>query len=259
MMEVFKDKIRYIHKVNGGACSARNEGIRQSCGEFVAFFDCDDLYDPRKVELSVKHLQDNPSVGFVHTAAEFIDADDNVVGGYNHPKSGCLATAQSLLLGNHVCNSTVVVRRDVLTKAGFFDETIFTPGDWDMWIRLSCIAPGGYIAQALTKYRVIDNYIFKRLEQALREELYVIEKSFKATSYNVFFRRRVISNYHFRFSLCYFIKDQRLEYWKNLKSALGFNILNIKAWGVMGASIVAPSQLKSMLYARIVRLKNEGL
>ncbi len=259
VLSVFSPKIKYIRKTNGGACSARNEGIRASTGKYIAFLDCDDLYDPLKIKLSVDHLEENPSLGFVHTAAEFIDESDHAVGFYDHSHSRCgVVTPESLLLGNHVCNSTVVVRQEVLKKAGFFDETIFTPGDWDMWIRFALVSPGGYISQPLTKYRVIDNYVFNRLEQALREELYVIQKCFSGNSLSAGLRRRVLSNYHLRFALCYFIKDQKNLYWENVRLALKYYLFNFKAWGVIGASLLMPVRLKDLLYRRIVRMKQKN-
>ena len=258
VMALFKEKIRYIKKANGGACSARNEGIREAKGKFLAFLDCDDLYDSRKIELSVAYLQANPSRGFVHTAAEFIDANDHVVGQYDHPKShrGSV-TSKGLLLGNHICNSTVVVRREILDQSGLFDESIFTPGDWDMWIRLSLVSPGGYIPKTLTKYRVIDNYVFNRLEQAAQEELYVIEKYFSKNPVGFLLRRRILSNYYLRFSFCYFIKDQYSQFWQNLMTALEQYPFNLKIWGVGIVAVLMPNRLKDILYVRIVRRKDK--
>src|ERR1051325_3457562 len=46
VMAEYGDRITYIQKSNGGACSARNEGIRHAKGEFLTLLDCDDLYGP---------------------------------------------------------------------------------------------------------------------------------------------------------------------------------------------------------------------
>jgi glycosyltransferase involved in cell wall biosynthesis len=44
---IYTQHIKYKRKINGGACSARNEGIRLSVGDFIAFIDCDDYINQR--------------------------------------------------------------------------------------------------------------------------------------------------------------------------------------------------------------------
>src|SRR6202012_5009940 len=49
------DRIKYFYKENGGHCSARNYGIRQSNDAFIAFLDSDDLWENRKIEKQMNH------------------------------------------------------------------------------------------------------------------------------------------------------------------------------------------------------------
>lgn len=253
VMALYSDKIRYIRKSNGGACSARNAGIRESVGEYVAFIDCDDLYEPRKIEVCAEYLDKNPQYGFVHTAAHFINNEDKVEGLYDHSKSRRQGwISRQLILGNHICNSTMVIRRDILSRAGFFDEAIFTPGDWDLSLRLSQVAQVGYVREPLTKYRITDNYIFNRLDLAQREELYVIEKFFQRNP-DAFLRSRALSNLHLRFAQCHIVKNDwpryRIEYAKSLK----FNPLNGKAILMGAGALLASKSLKAELSRRILR------
>ena len=57
---VFGDKINYIYKQNGGACSARNVGINCATGEYLALIDCDDIFYPDKISKSVECLEEKP-------------------------------------------------------------------------------------------------------------------------------------------------------------------------------------------------------
>jgi glycosyltransferase involved in cell wall biosynthesis len=247
--------IRYFYKENGGACSARNFGIKQSRGEFLGFLDCDDLYYEEKVAKSVAFLQANPDVGFVHTAASFIDRADHVVDEYSHPQSkkGGHITSR-LILGNFICNSTAIIRRDILNEAGFFDESIFMPADWDLWLRLSEKARVGYLDTPLSKYRVTDNYIFKRLDKNLEEELVVLEKfCLRHAHINLFFKRCIYSNLYLRHAQAYLLQDDIRKFDHAWRTAIRYNPINVKAMALYGYYLVAKNNLKALLRKKILR------
>lgn len=74
-VELHPQKIHYIFKQNGGCASARNAGIKAATGDFVAFLDSDDLYEPRKLELQVELLNMEQDCGFVYSdCIEFDEA-----------------------------------------------------------------------------------------------------------------------------------------------------------------------------------------
>jgi glycosyltransferase involved in cell wall biosynthesis len=253
VMAGYGNRINYILKANGGACSARNEGIRRAAGEYIAFLDCDDLYGEDKIQRCVDLLEKSPRSGFVYTAAYSIDEHDDIVGVYDHPRSREGAIASSLILGNFICNSTVVVRREILRRAGSFDETIFTPADWDMWLRLSLISDAGYIKAPLTKYRITDNYTFNRLELARREEMYVLEKFFRMNPQAISLKNRAFSNFYMRFAQCAFIKNEMDGFWADCKASLKLCPWNGKNCLMALAALAAPDWLKKELERRILR------
>lgn len=254
-LAAFGDKIRYVYKENGGACSARNLGIRLAQGEFIGFLDCDDLYLPEKVVLSVQFLKEHPQAIFVHTDAYFIDAHDATIGQYKHPwakREGKIA--HQLILKNFICNSTILVRRKALERAGYFDETIFTPADWDLWLRLSEVGEVGYLNKPLTKYRVVDNYTFNKLELAEKEEALVIDKFFDRNRHlNRFFKRRVKSHLHLRFAQCYFLKNDSPRWQKEFQAAFKENPFNPKTIAFLIYYFAAKESLKADLSRRILR------
>ena len=70
-------RIRIIRKSNGGLSSARNCGIREAAGKYVAIVDADDLWHPRKIEKQVARYelaeQQGQQLGFVYCWSNSID------------------------------------------------------------------------------------------------------------------------------------------------------------------------------------------
>jgi len=172
-------QIIYIYKENGGATTARNAGFKISKGKYIAFLDCDDLWLSKKLEISVDFLDSHSETGLVYNRAINIDKKGNNL---QLSKGRCYSgmVFEKLVLHNFIMNSSPIVRRECFKKVGLFDEKIFHPADWDMWLRISECFPVEYIDIPLTKYRVRDlSYFEKNIEQAKSEIFRVLEKAFQ--------------------------------------------------------------------------------
>ena len=177
-LKPYLDRIRYIYKENGGACSARNLGIRESKSTYVACLDCDDLWLPEKLEYSVKALEENPQAAFVFGDCYTIDPEGKQVGLLKYDFD--LQNAyKGLMVKNFVPAPTVVMRRSCLEQVELFDEQIFIPADWDLWLRLAKQFPICYVDKALSQYRFASNYTLRHIEKSLNENLYVLKKLFQ--------------------------------------------------------------------------------
>src|SRR5579863_7279546 len=60
-------RIRYLYQPNAGVSHARNTGIAESHGEFVAFLDSDDVWKPWKLAVQLACLAGQPEIGMVWT------------------------------------------------------------------------------------------------------------------------------------------------------------------------------------------------
>jgi glycosyltransferase involved in cell wall biosynthesis len=259
-MEDFGNRIKYVHQINSGACAARNAGLRLAQGKYIGFIDCDDLYAPNKVAVSVDHLKRYPHYGWIHTAAYFIDKNDEIISLYSHPKSRHRGWISAMLvMGNYICNSTVLARRECFEKAGFFDQSIFMPADWDMWLRMAEHYQAGYIPLPLTKYRVVDNYVFKNLDAARREEEVVINHFLKRNpSLSSLLRNKIYSNFHLRFAQCYFLKDERPQMIKEFRQAISLYPFNNKALAELMFYIFDKNFLRDFLSEKIIRYQQKS-
>ena len=148
--------VKYIRTTNAGQASAKNTGIRNACGEFVAFLDADDLWHPEKLKKQLDLFEDR-SIGVVFSRMEFIDEEGGAIvspepSGYLTPQSG--RVTDHLLFDNFVPFSSSMVRRECLENYGGFDESLAMGIDWDLWLRLSLHCQFAYVNESLLLYRV---------------------------------------------------------------------------------------------------------
>ena len=133
-------RLTYLrHSVNRGAGAARNTGLREASGEYVAFLDSDDEWLPTKLEKQLHTFQQGPpNLAVVYTGIRFIDLDTGDFLGTQAPQAR--GHILDLLLRTNVVvgsNSTAMVRRAFLEASGGFDESLPARQDVDLWIRLA--------------------------------------------------------------------------------------------------------------------------
>ena len=123
-------------KSNRGAAAARNVGIRQSHGKYVALIDSDDEWMPGKLRLQVATMEGlGRSCGLLLSGIETIDADgstDSVPAhqGWVHD----VLLVRNMLHGG---GDTALIRREVFLFTGGFDTSLPAIEDWDFFVRLS--------------------------------------------------------------------------------------------------------------------------
>lgn len=125
--------VQYRRDDGQGPGAARNLGIRAAEGTFLAFLDDDDRWLPDKIQRQIAAFA--PDVGTVHTG-QFTVRDGERVGGRTPSLSGTVT--EDLLRGATCCpTSTVMVRRELIARAGPFDEALPVWEDREWYIRLS--------------------------------------------------------------------------------------------------------------------------
>ncbi|NPU92405.1 MAG: glycosyltransferase family 2 protein [Gammaproteobacteria bacterium] len=137
--------VRY-HRMerNGGANRARNEGVRQARGRYVAFLDDDDIWLPHKLQRQLQHL-----AGATACICGFRLLEKDLV--FVRPIDQVDATA--LKLGNPYCGMSGLLCERQWLLQNPFDETLDNGQDWDMFVRLARQAPIRYVAEPLFRYR----------------------------------------------------------------------------------------------------------
>jgi glycosyltransferase involved in cell wall biosynthesis len=148
--------LRYIHQSNAGQAHAKNVGIKNSNGDFIAFLDADDRWCPEKLEKQMPCF-DNPNVGVVYCRARYLDENNlefeyDMTSEYLQPRRG--KVTEWLIFDNFVQFSSTVVKNNCFEELGTFDETLKMGIDWDLWLRISPSYHFDFVDERLFYYRM---------------------------------------------------------------------------------------------------------
>jgi glycosyltransferase involved in cell wall biosynthesis len=178
--EIMDQRVRYYRNPNNGVIAVnRNYGIKKARGEYIAFCDDDDLWVNDKLENQIIFMENSPnlalSFGFAVTFGNVKKQGEMLI-----PKNDCMKIKnfETLLLGNKITCSTVMVKKESLNSVGLFDENpeFKAIEDYDLWLRLARYYPIGCIPKVLCNYRVHTNNTSNNLLNERMKLLKLIEK-----------------------------------------------------------------------------------
>ena len=185
-------KIQYVFQNNLGPSAARNKGIKLSKGEYIAFLDADDLWIPGKLEKQVNFLDNNKNLGLVFSDTSIFDEGGVISDSFLRLKKNLWKIPTSsdskngrvflrnifedLIEENFIPTKTVLIRKKCIDELGYFDETLFSVEDRDMWLRIAQTYGVGFINEPLAKKRQHKTNIGSNQQLALESQLRVINK-----------------------------------------------------------------------------------
>ena len=145
----FEDSIRYIRQENRGPSAARNVGITNAGGEFIAFLDSDDWWDREKLAMQMGEMERQPSCLISHTQEIWYRGGSLLNQKKKHRKFHGYIFDKCLPLCA-VSLSTVIARRELFGRVGLFDEALPCCEDYDFWLRASVHHPFLLLDRPLT-------------------------------------------------------------------------------------------------------------
>jgi glycosyltransferase involved in cell wall biosynthesis len=139
----------WVSEKDHGQGEAINKGFARARGEYVAWLNSDDVYQPGAISVAVQALQAHPLTAFVFSDVLAIDGDNKVL---NLMRYGNWDLDD--LMSFHIIGQPgVFMRRAVLEQAGYLDPEYHYVLDGHLWLRMAQLAPIYYIPQTLAAGR----------------------------------------------------------------------------------------------------------
>ena len=168
--------IRVIHLEGRGVSFARNTGMRQAQGRYIAFLDADDIWFPGKLQAQIRYMEKHPDVGVIFggfikwttdESGKFppssrLSKDCSLLDKASPERSGWLY--HRLLMGLLVGMNTAVIRREVYEWLGGFREDMRIGEDYDFWLRASRITQMHALDGEVALYRIHSQSAMHKLD-----------------------------------------------------------------------------------------------
>lgn len=169
------DRIKYFKQKNSGLAGiARNTGIRQANGDYIAFLDADDIWVKDKLKKQIKILDNTTALVY----------SDGEISGATHKNGKKFSdfskfyrgrVFHNLIKNNFIPTSSVVVKRKALGDVGIFseDKKLRVGEDYDLWLRISKKYKINYCDEILFKYRITGEGETANKKEAYKNILYL--------------------------------------------------------------------------------------
>lgn len=151
IVQTFKDeRIRIIHnQKNEGAAYSRNVGIAAATGDYIAFLDGDDLWEPDKLEKQLSFMLEH---NYLFSASDYIEIDENGKPNGRYLTAPNCITRRKMVRVCYIGCLTVMYKRDIFPNLAI-PEDIKKRNDYALWLKLSERANCYVLHEPLASYR----------------------------------------------------------------------------------------------------------
>lgn len=179
-MSCYDARIRYIYQSNSGVSIARNNGIINSSGNYIAVLDSDDIWLPVNLEKKIKLLNENANIDWVFCDIDLIDISGKIL---ETLKGSDLQILNKLLVSDNnivpgICSNVIFRKKCINDDIVKFDPNLSTSADRDFAIQLAsryvgrrldvvlvqCLKYGGNMSENIKLYEKDMIYLLKKID-----------------------------------------------------------------------------------------------
>jgi glycosyltransferase involved in cell wall biosynthesis len=144
IIEQYADRLAgWVSEPDQGQTDAINKGFARANGQFLAWLNSDDTYQPHAVAQAVQYLDKHPQVGLVYGDAYYIDAQGNTTGVFPAAQTDYKRLRRGYV---HIPQQSAFWRADLWKQVGPLDPSFQFAMDYDLWVRLAAVSEIKYLA-----------------------------------------------------------------------------------------------------------------
>lgn len=219
----FLKNIKLIEQKNSERAVARNNGIKNSSGKYIALLDSDDIWTPNKLEKQIDILDLKKDIILTYGQCQRINEKSKKIKTAKRQKEGYNGKVfEKLLYRNFVVSATPVIRRDYFEKTTGFETKYVPYEDWEFWIRFSLLGDFYFINEPLGYYRIHSAQSVKLASAEKIEKVtsIILEDSFKLKTIPEKIKNKSLGLANLRFCYWYLLANEKQKAHEKIKNAL---------------------------------------
>jgi len=150
ILQEYDDRLTWVSEHDRGQADAINKGWRRARGVILAYLNSDDTYLPDTVERAVACLLEQPEAGAVYGEGHHVDEVGKILERYPTEPFSPARLEETCF----ICQPTVFLRREIVERVGYLDESLQYCMDYDLWIRVARAGRFAYIPHYLASTRL---------------------------------------------------------------------------------------------------------
>lgn len=133
----------WVSEPDKGQANGINKGLRRATGDIIAWLNSDDFYKPGAITSAVQALQENPRAGFVFGDLQVVNEAGETTNKLTYGDYKLVDLMEFKIIGQ----PAVFMRQEVLSAAGYLDESFHYLFDHHLWLRMAMISQPKYVHQ----------------------------------------------------------------------------------------------------------------
>lgn len=174
-------RVNVLRLPHRNAAAARCDGLAIASGDWLAFMDADDWWEPNKLERQFAFIAKHPAARWVSTDGNYESEDgvvrDSWLSDYFHPPEDFVGDLFPALIQRcFPLMSSMLVERATYHEAGGIDPAMVFSHDYDLWLRIAARHPGAIMAEKLVHYWFHPAALSRNFEARNRDNLMLMER-----------------------------------------------------------------------------------
>ncbi len=179
ILQTYGDRIMLIRQVNQGVAAARNRGLQEAKGSYIAFLDQDDTYQADKIKHQIACFEDNSDLGCVNSGWNIVEENGHILSSVKPWHGIPDLDLAAWIIWKPVFLGAMLFHRGWLEKIGGFDVTLQQTSDVDLALRLAiATCPSTWLKQVTVNYRQHSHNASHNVHQQAHELETVLSKIF---------------------------------------------------------------------------------